>query len=97
MTFNDFWHISEMPGVVIGDDMWNLIASLALRAVARSARYERRGIFPHSACRYKHFFWVVRMVSRSARCRFATMCRSLSELHDLPLNGEPLKNLFKKK
>ena len=32
MTFNDFWHISEMPGVVIGDDMWNLIASLALRA-----------------------------------------------------------------
>ena len=33
MTFNDFWHISEMLGVVIGDDMWNLIASLALRAV----------------------------------------------------------------
>ena len=78
MTFNDFWHISEMLGVVIGDDMWNLIASLALRAP-----WEREASSP-TLRRYKHFFWVVRMVSRSAQCRFATMYRSLSKLHDLP-------------
>ena len=47
MTFNDFWHISEMLGVVIGDDMWNLIASLALRAVAPyRAPWEREASSP---------------------------------------------------
>ena len=84
MTFNDFWHISEMPGVVIGDDMWNLIASLALRAVAPyRAPWEREASSPtlHAAT---GTFLGVRMFSRSARYRFATMYRSLNELHDLP-------------
>ena len=75
MTFNDFWHISEMPGVMIGNDMWNLKASLALRTVARSARYERGRALPPLcvplwalACGYG-------MVPHSVRCRFATMYR----------------------
>ncbi len=37
---------------MIGNDMWNLKASLALRTVARSARYIMGGIYPHSACRF---------------------------------------------
>ena len=47
MTFNDFWHISEMLGVVIGNDMWNLKVSLALRAVAPyRAPWERDASYP---------------------------------------------------
>ena len=57
MTFNDFWHISEMLGVVIGDDMWNLIASLALRAVAPyRAPWEREASSPTLRAATSTFF-----------------------------------------
>ncbi len=82
MTFNDFWHISEMVG--------NVKVCFALQAVARSARYIMGGIYPHSACRFGHLRGV-NIVSHFVRCRFATMCRSLSELHDLPLQWRATK------
>ncbi len=65
MTFNDFWHISEMVG--------NVKVCFALQAVARSARYIMGGIYPHSACRFGHLSGVT-IVLHLVHCRYATMC-----------------------
>lgn len=48
--------------------------SFALRAVARSARHDRRRVLPHSARRFGRLSGVT-IISHSVRCRFATVYR----------------------